>query len=188
MLDDDEVERENLRTVLMLLERADREAIRAKQQVVRIAGEDPASPDGIDLVPAFFDVSGHIYRAWVTPQQRSLIQDAAKTGTTKQVNRAITHKIFLAHLNPAIDLAFNILVAALRNQDLPESAALLAAEFEALANAGQGVLDKVTGACRFADGTCLSHYTSTLCAACNGTYVATCGDASAPAGAVDGAR
>jgi hypothetical protein len=108
---------ERLRIALLLLEQADEQAIKAKQQVARILGEDPQPGAEIARVYSVFKIDKHEYRALLTVEQHDRIADVISQGNNaKEVLTEITDKIFL-HLYESVDVAFNALVAGLQNQD-----------------------------------------------------------------------
>ena len=105
---------EHLRSALQLLELADLEAVRAKQQLGRVIGEDFQVGAGILLIPSVFWVEGIRYRAMVTPEQAAAIRDASG-GSTQDVTTVVENMLNEGLYTGAF-LAIQILVAALTNQ------------------------------------------------------------------------
>ena len=146
-----------LRATLQLLERADAEAVKAKQQVARIIGIDFQSGTAILLVESFFTVEGIKYHATVTPQQRDAIQ-LASSGTTQEVIDALADMLN-DNLFAGALLAIETLIGALQNQPPPSFAAAPASP----STAGSPLATAPSlGACLIG-GMCKPNFDATLC-------------------------
>jgi hypothetical protein len=160
---------EQLRNALQLLELADLEAIRAKQQLGRIIGEDFQVGSEIRLVPSVFWVEGVPYRAMVTDDQHKAIQ-AAAGGQTQDVTSVVADMLN-NELYSAAYQALVILVSALTNQPLPKFAGPETGQSGAQT---PNVHVNPIGACQFSSGKCYDPYGATLCESQGGTIVPDC--------------
>jgi hypothetical protein len=155
-----------LRATLHLLEQADAEAVKAKHQVARIIGVDFETGTSIVLVASFFTVEGINYQATLTPEQRAAIQAAAGGSTQDVLNLVVG--ILSNTMVLGVDVALGILIAALKNEPIPQIATALNAVV-----GGPVKPPPPIGAC-IIGGVCKSNYDATLCQTLNGQPVPTC--------------
>jgi hypothetical protein len=162
---------QKIRISLQILEEADLEAVEAKRQADQIIGEDFQDGSPILLLPSFFSVGGVDYQAQVTYEQQQAIQQEALNGDPQAVLDLITDGILAGHMFPAAALVIDILVAALKNQDLSPAGSAAKAQPDVIALAIQP-LTKV-GGCAFGQN-CKENYSATLCESLGGVPVPSC--------------
>jgi hypothetical protein len=163
--------RDQLWAVFKLLEMANVEAVHTIRQAALIANSDARTAGEVDLVPCRFRIDGYKYGALMTAEQKDLIQqEIYKGGTAKDVLKLIAYDLLSDHLYAAETIVTNILIAALKNQNLMGAGLKQAA--------GPGV--HPVGACKFSDGTCQENCGSALCTTLGGTPCATCPAAAPP--------
>ncbi len=174
---EDEILRERLRSALALLEIADQEAIRAKRQLKLIFDQDAPTGNDIVLLPCRFEIEGHVYRAILTPQQRDFIVVTAHNHTLEHLLNQILEHLFEHRLYAAATHAEAILIAALRNQELP----VPNPQGEGQAVAPPGPLSPsdpdakaVAGACRFPNNECREPFGKSLCVSQGGNWSLSC--------------
>jgi hypothetical protein len=161
----DEILRDRLWGVFRLLEMANVEAVHTKRQVALIANTDPPRGGDVDLVPCRFHIDGHHYGALVTGEQQDLILAKIGKGTAEDVLELIALNFLEGHLYVAVELVTEILIAALRNQDLTP-------HLKALGVPASG--STTVGACKFADGSCQQPCGAPLCTTLGGTPCSVC--------------
>ncbi len=158
---------EELRDALELLELANLEAIRAKQQLGRVIGEDFQVGAEIRLIPYLFWIGSNRFRAMVTHEQSDAIRnapDGSIHGVIKVVTAMLNNELYSGAY-----LALQILVLALANQPLPKFAGgpIDPARLRTRAGSGGGL--NPVGACQFASG-CSQPYGATLCESQGGVW------------------
>jgi hypothetical protein len=160
---------DELQSALQILELANFEAVRAKQQLGRIIGEDFQVGAEVLLVPRVFCVEGNKYRAILTDEQWKRISCACG-GSTQTVLNLVTGKFLNNGLYAAAMQALQTLVASLNCESVTRTAAYNGARAAVVPLGGKV---NPLGACMFDSG-CVENYAATLCESQGGTPQASC--------------
>lgn len=173
---EDEILRERFRSALKILEFTDIAAVTAKRKVELIFDIDAKSGEDVTLVPSRFEVDGHVYHAMITPEQRDFITLKSQQHTLAELLDLVLTVLFENHLYRAAQMAEAILVAGLKNQEMP----VLIDGALAKAIAGVHLHDveapmSLVGACQFAT-TCKEPFGKALCLSQGGTFVGSCAE------------
>jgi len=163
---------EELRNALQLLELANLEAIRAKQQLGRIIGEDFQVGAEIRLIPSVFWIEGARYRAMVTHEQRDAILHASGGSTQSVINVVagmLNNELYLGAY-----MALQFLVLALSNRPLPKIDGPQIDQSGVQTHTGYSGIVNPIGACMFPTGVCSEPYGATLCESQGGSPQPNC--------------